>query len=242
MKKLKLLYYLLFLIVLFCFIIFKLSNVSKEITSEDKIYIQKIQDKCHLKLTAKPKDFKAEIDQIFMVQDSILKYFPVSKKNVGISKNKTREPKDLWENHELLCYDRSRTMEKIFINLGYEVRHVFLITDTLKKNNGFNLFISKRKGLVSHAMFEIKLKKGWVLVGTNEKWISVDVNFNAYSAKLLNDKYKIKFIVQNKNFERIFLSNGFYFIYGLYSRHGRFFPPFNFLPDINYKGFLYNIF
>jgi len=30
-------------------------------------------------------------------------------------------------------------------------------------------------------------------------------------------------------------------MYGLYSRHGRFYPPYGYLPDIHYGEFLYNI-
>jgi hypothetical protein len=33
----------------------------------------------------------------------------------------------------------------------------------------------------------------------------------------------------------------FFYIYGLYSRHGRFFPPYNVIPDINYSEFIQNL-
>ena len=33
----------------------------------------------------------------------------------------------------------------------------------------------------------------------------------------------------------------FTFVYGLYSRHGKFYPPYNFVPDINYKTWLIEI-
>jgi hypothetical protein len=29
-------------------------------------------------------------------------------------------------------------------------------------------------------------------------------------------------------------------VYGLYSRHGRFFPPYNALPDVNYRALTQN--
>ena len=36
------------------------------------------------------------------------------------------------------------------------------------------------------------------------------------------------------------LKNNFIYIIGLYSRHGRFYPPYNFIPDINWGEFMYN--
>ena len=33
----------------------------------------------------------------------------------------------------------------------------------------------------------------------------------------------------------------FTFVYGLYSRHGQFYPPYNFVPDINYDEFVNNV-
>jgi hypothetical protein len=32
------------------------------------------------------------------------------------------------------------------------------------------------------------------------------------------------------------------FVYGLYSRHGKFYPPFNFVPDINWPEFVGNVY
>ena len=34
--------------------------------------------------------------------------------------------------------------------------------------------------------------------------------------------------------------HSFIYVYGLYSRHGRFYPPYNFIPDINYREFIQN--
>ena len=34
----------------------------------------------------------------------------------------------------------------------------------------------------------------------------------------------------------------FIYIYGLYSRHGKFYPPYNLVPDINYGEFIQNVF
>lgn len=34
----------------------------------------------------------------------------------------------------------------------------------------------------------------------------------------------------------------FTFVYGLYSRHGQFYPPYNFVPDINCGEFVKNVF
>ena len=37
-------------------------------------------------------------------------------------------------------------------------------------------------------------------------------------------------------------TNFFVAVYGLYSRHGRFYPPYNLIPDINYGEFIQNAF
>ena len=43
-----------------------------------------------------------------------------------------------------------------------------------------------------------------------------------------------------KEFPSIIYGEDFFAIYGLYSRHGMYYPPYNFIPDINYSEFLDN--
>jgi len=39
----------------------------------------------------------------------------------------------------------------------------------------------------------------------------------------------------------IIYQESFSFIYGLYSRHGKFYPPYTFIPDVNYVELIQNI-
>ena len=45
--------------------------------------------------------------------------------------------------------------------------------------------------------------------------------------------------IYNDNFNELFAGE-FIFVFGLYSRHGNFYPPYNYVPDINWKELIQN--
>ena len=67
-----------------------------------------------------------------------------------------------------------------------------------------------RRGHGSHAVSDVLTVDGWVRVDSNEAWVSVD----GPPPSPIYDGVTIV---------------------GLYSQHGRFYPPFTPIPDVNWR-------
>jgi hypothetical protein len=80
-----------------------------------------------------------------------------------------------------------------------------------------------------------------MVVDSNSHWVSInDQGIPVSIEQIYSDGHtgRISWNVQppSKIYEEPFV-----FVYGLYSRHGRFYPPYNFLPDVNYKELIQNV-
>ena len=90
--------------------------------------------------------------------------------------------------------------------------------------------------MASHAFTEVLTQKGWMVVDSNDRWISIDSKNNPVSIAQIKlsaegaADFAWSQIPPNKKY-----MNPFIFVYGLYSRHGQFYPPYNFIPDVNYR-------
>ena len=146
-----------------------ITNVSTKVTETDKHIFTAV-----LKLD-KPTpnlSFKEQIRIIKFVQKKILAVAPIG---AAIPYGKPREPADLIKQASGLCYDRSRTLEKIYSWYGFTTRHVFILyKDTREKNkttpNWTSIF---NPHLQSHAITEVKTSKGWLAVDSNQEWIGL---------------------------------------------------------------------
>ena len=209
-------------------------NVSKTILDEDipylEIYLKDIQYKNAQELT-----FSEQITLINKIQAAVLEINP--KGEIGIPHNQPRRPMNLYNFDGGLCYDRSFTLELIFQRVGFKVRHVSLFKDVLNQNKFIDLV---SKGISSHSVSEVKTKKGWLLVDSNKNWIGLDSKMNPYSMKKLSsNNFKVRWLNHSTTY---FYNNPSHFIYGLYSRHGYFHPPYTIIPDYNFQDLFYNIF
>jgi hypothetical protein len=220
-------------IFLIIFIFLHLNNVKKKLSDEDIYFINLFIDELNL-LKKKPvfSNFSDEIFFINSVHTAIIKNINSSS---GIPKNLSREPKDLYYSREGECYDTSRLLEKLFQYYGYKTKHISIYE---KKGDIPLLNLLLKKGNDSHAISQIFTTKGWLAVDSVSDWISLDIN-----NKIINiNKIKFNTNWQYNNPHHIF-EKEYFLIYGLYSRHGRFYPPYNFIPDINFKDFfIYNLF
>ncbi len=215
-------------------------NVDKTITAEDEIYISKILKECNIEPLSDIRTYDEEIHFLQKVQDSIILIY---KYGEGIPLNSEREPKDLFEKKEGLCFDRSRVIEKICISMGFETRHVFLILDTLEQKSNIGIFF-RSENVITHAVSEIKTQKGWLAVGSNFPWIALDTNNLPLTVKDI----KTNSLINKENLTTyksispvaMWYHPNIRYIYGLYSRHGRFYPPFTFIPDFNLYELTYN--
>jgi len=145
------------------------------------------------------------------------------------------EPRALYEARAGLCYDRSRTLEKIFRSRGFQTRHVFVFSLTTLASP---LRALLTPGVQTHAVTEVRTSRGWLVVGTNARWLSLD---EAGQPIAMADFTGTRRWQPDMRAARNAIFDGpFGFVYGLYSRHGQFFPPFAPVPDIAWSEFAAN--
>tara|TARA_A100001015_G_C15025130_1_gene730066 strand:- start:2339 stop:3037 length:699 start_codon:yes stop_codon:yes gene_type:complete len=231
MKIFKFLFLLFITLFLFLFSIYKLSNVDVSIQEKEKEYLKKLHDGSFLN-----NSDSMFLDQIFTIKEIQSKVIDIIKHEKPIPKNSERNIKTIFEMKGGECYDRSLVIEKLLRNTGFKVRHVFILLSS-EKSKLHNLLT---KGVSSHAVTEVLTSKGWLVVDSNKKWISLNNKGEPISINQIQ-KNNQKGISNFKSMpETKIFTQGFEYYYGLHSRHGKFFAPYNFLPDIDYSDFLYN--
>ena len=181
------------------------------------------------------------IEQAKIVSEVQAAVLAIAPKTDPIDFDRGREPQDLLELRYGLCFDRSRVIEKILSYVGLEARHVSIYS--LKKaKNAIDALITVRTS--SHAITEVRTQNGWMAVDPDIPWIGLTDHLEVISVRKLQKEAGKKIYTWNALAQRdlndIFESD-FVYVTGLYSRHGRFYPPYNRIPDINYPQFLSNI-
>lgn len=188
-------------------------------------------------LAEPPRGFIQQVAAVLAIQDAVLTAATV---NEGIPLGKTREPAALLRYHKGLCYDRSRAIEKALALLGLETRHVAVYA-IAPGSSALDALLTP--GVSSHALSEVRTDKGWMLVDSNHRWISLSAAGQPVSIARLAAEGTASFAwapqVPAKP-KRIF-SAPFTWLYGLYSRHGRFYPPMDSVPDVNWPQLLANL-
>lgn len=216
----------------------KWNEVSKKITNDDRFYTEKIMNSVRLD-TFNIKNYRDEINLLKYVQQRVLQVAP---KNKGIPLSRNREPKDLYLRKEGLCYDRSRVMEKILMQFGFETRHVAIYSE--KDDNNEILPAYFQRGSLSHAISEVKTTRGWVFLDSNDFFIGIDdIGFPISTSTMYTNGFdEISWSDYNNSDYDVIYKKKFTFIYGLYSRHGYFYYPYNAFPDVNLREFKQNFF
>ncbi|MBT5551572.1 MAG: hypothetical protein HOJ79_13965 [Nitrospina sp.] len=221
--------------------IFAYNQVNNSITEEDIIYINKFLDAGDIASISPEASYEDEIKYIIRVQKTVLKVAPLDITFAGISFNQSREPKDLYLKKSGLCSDRSRVIEKILRRSGFQTRHISFYS-TKETASKFKSLITPQ--IASHAVSEVLTQKGWLVIDSNDPWISLDKQALPVSIKKIQSDTEIRNIEWHPKYLRHMdnmYKNPFVVVYGLYSRHGRFYPPFNFIPDIHWPEFSYNV-
>lgn len=223
---------IIFLFISAIFILIYFSKVDNSLTIEDKKYIGYfLKD---IKTLDKNRTINDELLFIKAVQDSVLNN---SYRDKEIPKFLTREPKDIFISKTGICFDRSRVIEKILRNSGFKTRHISIYS-TQKTGSAIRSLLTP--GISSHAVTEVLTSRGWLVVDSNKRWIAVDKDKNILSIKdiflHLDKDTQIKWIVEAPSI----YNRKFIYIYGLYSRHGNFYPPYNYIPDIEWSEFTFN--
>ena len=221
-------------------------NVPKRISSQDISYIEKMISEAGYNPDdfRNPQNFEDEINCILAVQAAVFKASPDIEL---IPKGTPREPRDLYEARYGYCSDRARTMDKAYRHFGLPCLYVSLFRN--HPDYSF-LQILLMKGDEkyknhSHALLEVKTSKGWIAVDTRSRWISLTPDYRPLSLQAMQ---KFKAVSDEKWSDKCTeapyksFNFPFYIAYGLYSRHGLFYPPYiKGLPNINWIEFLANI-
>ena len=197
--------------------------------------------------------FDTEVAFVSRVQDSIVKNF----KGAFNPNEKVGQVSFYFQNRAGVCYDKALLMEKIFLEYGFQIRHMYIY---FREDN---LAIERtdffKKGLTSHAMLEVKTRKGWMVVATNGNWMGINNSGNPITIFEAREQIKNGSLSIQKNnyygiyfFESFKSPSNFRVIYGVYSRHGQFLRsnPIEIglnaigfkvkLPDYNLRMLLYN--
>jgi hypothetical protein len=216
--------------------LFATHDVSTNLTKEDAVYAERmLRDTGYGgALTKAPRSFDDQVRTVLAVQDAVLS---TASENAGLPLGAPRELRDLYEAKQGLCYDRSRAIEKILSHLGFQVRHaaVYATTDS----NALQALVTPRTR--SHAVTEVKTERGWLVIDSNKRWISLTedgapLDLGELQEKAVDRRWDARV---SDTMSRIFRGS-FTYLYGLYSRHGQFYPPYTPVPDLDWNQLPYN--
>jgi len=252
MKK-KIIRYLLFFL-LFLLLLFILFDSYPYTTKEDKIYLQAFLKDWKVSETPDSvhRSFEKEIEFISRIQDSVINQIRHEK----IPYDSANFIKYYYEKRKGFCYNRSILMEKIFDLYKFQFRHAYVYYYNSTAVSSLDIL---RRGISSHAILELKTKKGWMIVGSKSNWLGMQEDGSVMSLSVLKKKLMQGQLKLNKTptishpfYFEVESASKYKFIYGLYSRHGRFLKSRpvekimnsmgipSFLPDYNIRMLLYN--
>jgi len=209
--------------------------VDADLTEEDRLYIPR-----YLALVSPlpdDPDYEDELAFIMAVQHAVLQIAPASE---GIPEGQLREPMQLFQAKSGLCYDRSRVIEKILQYSGFQTRHIFILSHE-QQYTPIQAILTR--GVQSHAVTEVLTQKSWLVVDSNTDWVSLTEDGSPVSMDRIHAFTQgAPGLAWSRAPPFDIYTLPFTYIYGLHSRHGRFFPPFNPVPDIHYGEFMRNLF
>jgi hypothetical protein len=213
-------------------------RVDDTVTDTDREYIEKFLVSGRVESLPKTPSYHDELRFIVQTQRAVQE--AIDNGN-PIPMNTAREPKDVWMAPKGLCFDTSRVIEKILRSRGFETRHVG-IWQTLNSRWAIKSLLTP--GIPSHAVTEVGTKRGWLVIDPVLPWISLNEDNDPVSISRIKADVDTKKIAWKEKFEKYRWSiykEPFTFLYGVYSWHGRFYPPYNAVPDISWPEFLYNL-
>jgi len=183
--------------------------------------------------TAKPESFAEQVVLIRRLQAGIAAAAPIS---LPIPYGQAREPADLLREGQGICYDRSRTIEKALTMAGFQVRHAALYSLAPDLGVAARLrALAFRKDLQSHSVSECMTARGWLVVDSNHPWLSLDSEGGPIALQTIRNSFSSDPIDWQEAPPEVLYCQPFTVVYGLYSRHGQFYPPFSPVPDINWR-------
>jgi hypothetical protein len=210
--------------------------VDDSLSDQDRDYIPKYLVGVPTIPAAPVRTYDDEIEFIKRVQRAVLKAAP---RNEGLPMGSSREPRDLFEAGRGLCFDRSRVIEKILRYAALETRHIALFS-TRQTGSATRSLLTP--GVASHAVTEVRTQHGWLVVDSNAPWVSLDPTTRPIPmSSIKSSADRGEPLAWGTPLPNEIYRQPFTFVYGLYSRHGEFYPPYDFIPDVNYRELAQNL-
>lgn len=212
-------------------------QVDNALTEEDVVYINKYLRDGNVQPLPSAPSYTDELKFIQSVQRAVL---AVVHGNIRTYRVGGVEPKDLYMAKSSLCYGRSRVIEKILRFEGFRTRHIALYS-TEATGSAIRSLLTRR--VPSHAITEVLTSEGWLVVDSNDPWLSLDRRNRPVELSKIAADAATHEIQWNPHYLPVMnhiYRKPFTFVYGLYSRHGLFYPPYGILPDVSYRELLYN--
>jgi hypothetical protein len=198
-------------------------DIPNDVTPEDRAALKKfgqLSNTGHLE--------PVELAEVLIDQMQIL-----IRKDYAIPKRQSREPGDLIRFRTGAGYDWSRTAMKFFKAKGIQCRQVSLYQ---YEGSLIGLF---KPGLLSYPGVEIMAEGKWVFVDPIGNWVARKKDGSYGTVDELGDRsIKWENALDQDLYE--FTKKAYRPVYGLYSRHGLFYPPYSPIPDFNFKEFKAN--
>lgn len=235
-KRIKWIFFWLFILL---FLIFFLFNASPRVSAEDEKYLAAFLKEWDIELSKKQvhQSRETEVAYISRVQDSVLhtiSHFTIPFDSAG-------DVHCYYNKRKGLCFDRALLLEKFCQLAGFDIRHIYIFFNGKGQKPELSDFF--RKGLQSHAIFEVKTKDGWMAVGTNSNWLGQDMEGHPLTLGEIRHRLsqqtlqlKKKVTVGLPFYDELLQKDAFRFVYGIYSRHGQFLKSRPIEPFLNTIG------
>jgi hypothetical protein len=179
--------------------------------------------------------FEEEVGLILRVQDRVL---AVSPEERGIGLDQPRELQDLVRARHGACFDRSRAIETILRSYGFRTRHAAMYSTA---ETGSALRALTTPDTLSHALTEVKTSRGWMIVDSRTRWAGLTSDGRPLDLEAIRANPQRKWSSKVHGRLPEIYGAPFTWVYGLYSRHGRFYPPYNAVPDVNWGELAQNL-
>lgn len=213
-------------------------QVDATITADDRSNLGLILELGGVEPLPAGADYERQVAFILAVQRAVLAASPGEK---GLPWNAPREPADLYRGRTGSSHDRTRAMEKALALYGLSVRHALLFA---RPGDQWSLTVLLTSDQPGYAVCEVQTSRGWLLLDSSSPWAALDQDHNPRDLAALQQDAAEKRIAwhpgQSLKVPDLF-RKPFTFMYGLYSRHGRLYPPYNFVPDIFWPQMRYNL-
>lgn len=205
--------------------VYALTDVESGVTAGDAAVIEAlgVGDDC-----AAVDGFQSEVECIRRLQAAIKQRIPDM---TCADKRQTFEPAAFVARGYGCCFDRARLIEKALAHYGFEIRHLSLHDLKIP-------VVGYLMPAQSHAASEVLTSKGWMYVDSNEAFLLVTRDGEPVTAEALRD-IDWDELVERPVPEPFFRKEPTIF-YGLYSRHGFFYPPKVPLPDVDWSQVAFN--